>query len=76
MTYTNDTLSRETVVALLNYDGMIRAKGLDQVALDPHSETVVFGDGGYHFESLLSEDDGWFEEEELLRWEHEGCTCR
>ncbi|RPF21077.1 hypothetical protein [Myceligenerans xiligouense] len=42
----------ETVIALKNYDALIRSRGLDDVELDWMSGTVVYGDGGAAIEVL------------------------
>lgn len=45
-------MTEETRMALLNYDWMVRNRGLDEVALDWASDTLVYGDGGATFETL------------------------
>ncbi|MFC7430960.1 MULTISPECIES: hypothetical protein [unclassified Agrococcus] len=47
-------MDTETEIALRNYDALIRAKGLDRVALDWDAGTVTWGDGGVlHVDVLL-----------------------
>lgn len=41
-----------TVIALKNYDWMVRNRGLKDVALDWESGTLVYGDGGATLETL------------------------
>jgi len=45
-------MMKETVIALRNYDWMVRDRGLDNVALAWDSETLVYGDGGTGIEAL------------------------
>ncbi|MEV6367569.1 hypothetical protein AB0L86_11820 [Micromonospora musae] len=45
-------MTEETRIALLNYDWMVRNRGLDDVALDWDSDTLVYGDGGATMETL------------------------
>ncbi|MCX4577516.1 MULTISPECIES: hypothetical protein [unclassified Streptomyces] len=47
-------MTEETIVALRNYDYLVRNHGLDDVALDWQSDTLVHGEGGYEI-SLLTE---------------------
>ena len=42
----------ETIIALKNYDALIRDKGLDDVELDWASGTIAYGDGGSAIEVL------------------------
>jgi hypothetical protein len=42
----------ETIIALKNYDALVRSRGLDDVALDWESGTLVYGDGGAGIEIL------------------------
>ncbi|MEU4661050.1 hypothetical protein AB0F83_04785 [Micromonospora chalcea] len=58
-------MTEETRIALLNYDWLVRNRGLDDVALDWDTDTVVYGDGGATFGSLCDPGftpataDGW-----------------
>lgn len=45
-------MSEETIIALKNYDYLVRSKGLDDVALAWESDTLVWGDGGSDIETL------------------------
>ncbi|NES29189.1 hypothetical protein GCE86_18415 [Micromonospora terminaliae] len=45
-------MTEETLIALLNYDWLVRNRGLDAVALDWDSNTLVHGDGGTTMETL------------------------
>lgn len=47
-------MTEETIIALRNYDYLVRNKGLDEVELAWDSDTLVSGDGGYEI-SLLAE---------------------
>jgi hypothetical protein len=42
----------ETRVALLNYDWMVRNRGLDNVELAFEADTLVWGDGGSDINDL------------------------
>ena len=42
----------ETIIALKNYDELIRNRGLDDVELAWESGTLVYGDGGANIEIL------------------------
>jgi len=46
-------MNAETMIALKNYDYLIRSRGLDEVELHWESDTLVYGDGGATFESSL-----------------------
>jgi hypothetical protein len=39
-------MTDETRIALLNYDWMVRNRGLDDVSLHFESGTIVYGEGG------------------------------
>lgn len=45
-------MNPETIIALKNYDALVRSRGLDDVALDWESGTLVYGDGGADLEIL------------------------
>ncbi|WP_392891848.1 hypothetical protein [Streptomyces sp. LN699] len=45
-------MTEETIIALRNYDYIVRNKGLDDVQLDWDSDTLVSGDGGYDISYL------------------------
>lgn len=45
-------MTDETRIALLNYDWLVRNRGLDDVALAWDSDTLVYGDGGATIETL------------------------
>lgn len=42
----------ETRIALMNYDWMVRNRGLDDVELHWDSDTVIYGDGGAVIDEL------------------------
>lgn len=45
-------VSEEVQIALMNYDWLIRDRGLDDVGIDWSSMTVVYGEGGATVETL------------------------
>lgn len=45
-------MSHETRIALMNYDWMVRNRGLDDVQLAWESDTLVYGDGGAVIDTL------------------------
>ncbi|MFJ8582510.1 hypothetical protein [Micromonospora sp. NPDC093277] len=45
-------MTEETRIALLNYDWLVRNRGLDDVGLDLDTDTLVYGDGGATIETL------------------------
>ncbi|MGW3817855.1 hypothetical protein [Streptomyces sp. NPDC005046] len=47
-------MTEETIIALKNYDWLVRNKGLDEVGLHWESDSLVSGDGGYEI-SLLTD---------------------
>ncbi|MFI0142227.1 hypothetical protein [Streptomyces globisporus] len=47
-------MTDETIIALRNYDYLVRTYGLDDVELAWDSDTIVRGDGGYDI-GLLTE---------------------
>ncbi|MEU1530156.1 hypothetical protein [Streptomyces fagopyri] len=47
-------MTEETIIALKNYDWLVRNKGLDEVELHWESDSLVSGDGGYEI-SLLTD---------------------
>lgn len=48
-------MTDETRVALKNYDFLVRNRGLDDVALDWTTDTLIWGDGGAVMDTLLEE---------------------
>lgn len=47
-------MTEETIIALKNYDWLVRNRGLDEVELHWESDSLVSGDGGYEI-SLLTD---------------------
>lgn len=45
-------MTEETRIALMNYDRMIRSRGLDDVELHWPSGTLAYGDGGVVVDEL------------------------
>ncbi|WP_214110684.1 hypothetical protein [Acrocarpospora catenulata] len=45
-------MTEETRIALLNYDCLIRERGLDDVVLALDSDTLAFGNGGVVIDEL------------------------
>jgi hypothetical protein len=45
-------MTDETRIALMNYDWMIRNRGLDYAALDWQTGTLIYGDGGAVIDEL------------------------
>jgi hypothetical protein len=45
-------MTKETRIALMNYDWLVRNRGLDDVALAWESDTLVYGDGGTVIETV------------------------
>lgn len=45
-------MNRETYIALLNYDYLVRNRGLEDVELAVDSDTLVLGDGGVTLDEL------------------------
>jgi hypothetical protein len=45
-------MDAKTVIALKNYDWMVRNHGLEDVELAWDSATVIYGDGGAHVDQL------------------------
>lgn len=43
----------ETIIALKNYDYLLRERGLDYASLHWDSNTLVWGDGGSEIEDLI-----------------------
>lgn len=50
-------MTDETIIALKNYDWLVRNRGLGEVELDWASDSLVMGDGGY--EIALLTDPGF-----------------
>jgi hypothetical protein len=46
-------VTEETIIALRNYDWLIRNRGLDDVTLDWDFGTLVHGDGGTIIDTLI-----------------------
>lgn len=47
-------MTEETIIALKNYDWLVRNKGLDEVELHWDSDSLISGEGGYEI-SLLTD---------------------
>ncbi|GAB3006065.1 hypothetical protein GCM10023080_084640 [Streptomyces pseudoechinosporeus] len=46
-------MTEETIIALRNYDWLVRSRGLDDVVLDWDSGTLVYDDGGTTIDALV-----------------------